>query len=163
MKFSVEVDIDWIGEDGDLDDAISARIINGLSDQIISKFSSEAGKSMAQTAENLVKAKTEMLINTMLEKPVTISNGWNGKKEYDSIYDMIEEKMSALYEVRIGNGKTCEKDPILASLESHIKRSCDTLLADVEKKVSARGNVLAREAVKENEFIKRLEHVVKVK
>jgi hypothetical protein len=48
-------------------------------------------------------------------------------------------------------------------LEAYIKRSCDTLLADVSKKVEAQGKAMAREAVKENEFIKTLEHVVKVK
>ena len=62
MKFNIEIDIDWIDDEDNLDDAIKRQLINGLSKKMENDFLGETGKLMAQAAEKLIKAKTEQLI-----------------------------------------------------------------------------------------------------
>ena len=163
MKFNVEVEFDWVDGETNLDDEIKAGVINEMTKQMTEKFMSDAGTSIAQTADALIRAKTEMLINSVLEKPVTISNGWNDNTEYDSILDMVEKRMTALYEGKIVGSKTCTKDPLLGQIELYADNKVKALLVDVERIIIKHSDNAAKEAVKNNKLIEALDHVVKIR
>jgi len=154
MIFKIEIDIDWIDEDSTLESELKEQLIKKLSQQILTSFNKEAGIMMAKEAEALIKAKTDLLINTMLEKPVVVSNGWNSKKEYPSIYDMVEKKMTALYEGKLGASDKCEKDPLLGKIETFVTRETETLLSKIEKRIKEMATEESKKAVNQNELIK---------
>jgi len=161
MKFSIEVDIDWISDEEGLDEAINNRLINNLATKIEKEFANQSGKDMAKHAENLVKAKTELIIQSVLEKPVVISNGWQSNTTYDSIYDMVEKRMTSLYEGKILAGKNaCEKDPLLGRIENFVNSSVKQLLSDIEKRAKYYAEEEAKKAVLENAFVKKITEIV---
>lgn len=163
MKFNVEIDIDWIDEDNGLDDEIKDQLVSGLARKIENQFTDDIARTISSTAHNFVKAKTEMIINSVLEKPIIITEGWNNKTEYNSIYDMIEQKMTGLYEGKINSKGTCKEDPLLSNLKSHIESSVSKLLGDVQRIIEKKSNEVARDAVKNHDLIKALENVVTIK
>jgi hypothetical protein len=163
MKITAEIEIDWIHEDEGLDEKVERRLLDALVNKIEGDFLKEAGKSVAQAANRLITAKTELLINSVLEKPVTVSNGWNDKREYDSIYAMVEQRMTELYEGKLNVNGQCKKDPLLANIEGFVKSSTDKLLKDVERIVEKHAKEAAAKEVKEHELFKTLEKVVSIK
>ena len=68
MKFNVEVDIDYL-EDNELDEVFQKRLLNAIAAKIEKDFSAGIGETMARSAERLVSAKVELIINSVLKSP----------------------------------------------------------------------------------------------
>jgi len=162
MKINAEIEVDWI-EDGNIDDVVEDRLFRALSAKIEQSFVDKAGKRIAEAAHRLITAKTELLINTVLEQPVDISDAWNHKEKYDSVYDMVEKKMTALYEGKLNISGQCEKDPLMANIEGYVKSTTEKLLKDVQRTIEVNVNKQVKREVSESELFKTLERVVKIK
>jgi len=160
MKFNVSVEIDWINESGNLDDEVKHQIISGLSKKLEQEFSGEAGRKMSLAAEKLLTAKTEYLINAVLEKPVVIKEAFGRSEEFDSIMDMVEQKMTNLYMGKLNINGQCTKDPLLANIDESVKRQVSALLQDVTRKVETHSKISAQKAVKENALVQSLQKVL---
>ena len=161
MKLNITIDIDWIDEEGNLDDEVKQRIINSLSQKIQSEFLMDSGKRIAESANKLITAKTELLINTVLEKPVTISDGWGrNNKEYDSIMDMVEQRMTTLYQGKINANGQCTKDPLLANIEKSVESQVKSMLASVSRQIERHSKESAINAVNESSLIKSIKQVI---
>lgn len=163
MKFNIEINIDWIDEDHTLDSLVQEKIEKALVDKIYKDFSSDVGNRIASTAENYIKAKTELVINTALENPITITEGWNNTKTYDSVFAMVEERMTKLYQGKLGDGNKCEKDPLLSNIQNFVDQKVKTLLYDVEKLARKMANESAINAVNDSELIKAIGIVMRDK
>lgn len=162
MKIQAEIEIDWLNEGEGLDEAVEDRLYKHLVLEIEKKFADKVGERIAAAADRLITAKTEMIINTVLEQPIIITRGWNGKVEYDSILDMVEKRMTALYEGKLDTRGKCEKDPLLANIEKHVKSSTDKLLKDVIKTIESKAKSVAAEEIKSHELFSAIEKVVKI-
>ena len=163
MKINAEIEIDWLSEDENIDEVIKEQILKQLAKKIEDKFTDEITKEIANTAKNFIQAETELIINSTLEKPITITEGWNNKTEYSSIHEMIENKMTELYKGKINSNGSCKEDPLLANLKKYIDTSVNKLLNDVEAVMRRHADNAAKNAVKESELYKAVEHVVKIK
>ena len=163
MKFSVEVEIDWIDEENNLDDQVKQSLINGLARKIEDQVSKNVGIEIANTAENLVRAKTELIINSVLEKPITINKGWHKDETYDSIFDMVEQQMTELYEGKIISKGTCKEDPLLSNVKKYVDTAVNKLLKDVQIIIERKAAENAKAAVKESELMKAISSVVTIK
>ncbi len=160
MRFNVEIDIDWIDEESNISEEITNGIISTLTNKIYAEFLKGAGEKLADKAELIIAAKTSEVINTVLEQPITITNGWNNKKEYPSIHEMIEEQMSQLYTGKINSVGTCKEDPLLANLKKYTESKTTELLIKVDNKVRTHASDAANKAVEENKLIKALNSVL---
>ena len=160
MKINVEIEIDWIGEGHQLDEQVETRLINSLADKIEKDFLEDAGEKIAQAANKLITAKTELLINTVLEQPVKISDGWQHKAEYDSIYDMVESKMTALYQGKLDNSGKCTKDPLLANIEKYVESHINNKLNSVNRLIDTHAKTHAKTVLKESSLIKALQAII---
>jgi len=153
MKFTVEVDIDWIDEEGSIDEEIQRQLISGAAKIIEKKFTDVAASNIAKAADKLITAKTEQLIYSVLEKPVTISTGWNSKEEYDSIYDMVEQRMTNLYDKKIGSSGKCEKDPLLANIEKYVDNHVSSKLDNITRIIERHASNQVKDAINKNKLI----------
>ncbi|PUB87030.1 MAG: hypothetical protein DBP02_01950 [gamma proteobacterium symbiont of Ctena orbiculata] len=160
MKLTAEVEIDWIDEDGDINEEVSRKLTQTLANSILEKFSDEQAMLIAQRAKKLIEAKTEMVINTLLEQPITITHGWNKKTEYDSIMDMVEQEMTALYQGKLNSNGQCKEDPLLANIKSYVKTETDSMLKVIDKKLKDHAHIEAKKAVNSNELIKAIGYAV---
>lgn len=160
MKFNVEVDIDWIDDEEDLDQAIQNRIINNVAKSIEEKFLDSSKSNIAKAADKLITAKTEQLIYSVLEKPVTISNGWNSSEEYDSIYDMVEKRLTKLYEGKLNSNGKCDKDPLLQKIESYTERFVDNKVSNIEALINRHAKEIASKTLKESSLATTLKALI---
>ncbi len=163
MKFHVEVDLDWLDEDLRLDESVEKKLLSLLVEKIEIGFLSEAGKRVADRAEALLKAKTEMLINSVLEKPVVVSNGWANTTKYPSIFDMVETQMTDLYRGKLNNSGKCKEDPLLKTIRGYVDSEVDSMLKTVERKARAIAAEESRQAVNDSELSKALGIVIEHK
>ena len=159
-KVTLTLDIDWIDEDGGLDEMIEAKVIDALIDKLQKDFLAASGNAIADRADSYIKAKTELLINSVLEQPITVTAGWNEKTEYSSIWDMVETRMTKLYEGKLGDSGKCEKDPLLSKINATVDNTVNTLMGKVEKLVMSESQKAARKQVASNALIKALGAVV---
>ena len=160
MKFKIEIDLDWIDEDIGIDDQIRNEIVDKLVGSIEEKFSSEISNKLAKKAETIVNAKTEFLINSVLEKPITINNGWKDTREYESIFEMVEEIMTDLYTGKIKSHGECKEDPLLSNIKNYVTKQTKKMLTKVQKTVESKAKEESLKAVNNNELVKALGLVV---
>lgn len=107
-KFKIDVEIDWLGEDGTLDDQIKESI----KDEIIEKIGKTVMNDIRKTAASEAKNRIGLWVNNYLatlvkEKKIPYSkNSWNSETNYISIEEMIGMKFEeALKQTVDKNGK----------------------------------------------------------
>lgn len=160
MKLNIEIDLDWIDEEGSIDEEIEHRLIKSLSDKLEHNFIKDASTKVALAADKLITAKTELLINTILEKPVKVSNGWNDNREYGSIYEMVESRMSAMYGEKLDNNGKCTKDPLLSQIESYVDGEITRHTEKMTDKARVIAEREAKKAIKENKTVQAIESLI---
>lgn len=160
MKVQIELDISWLRDDDSIDDVILRGVTKRLAETVEARLTDDITKAISARASAIVNAKTEVLIHTMLEKPVAVSTGWSSKTEYASLYDMIEQKMTALYEGKYSDTKSCGKDPLLVQVENSVKQGFSVMVKDLEKKVNAAAVNAVKTEAKENALINALSKVL---
>ena len=159
-KITLELDLDLFDDEGNLSEAFETRISDALIRLIDKRFGEDISKRVADRAERFIAAKTELVINSVLEQPITVPNGWSKSTTYDSILDMVEQKMTDLYQGKIGDSGKCEKDPLLIKIEQNTKATADRILSKIESLATAKSQEAARKAVASHNLIKALGAVV---
>jgi len=160
MNFNVEVEVDWAEES--LDAVFQERIEKAIVKRVTEQLSEELIKKVSERADKLVTAKTEMLIDTILEQPITITKGWNDKTEYASTFDMVESRMSKLYGERMdaSSGK-CSIDPYLQKLERYVDNNIKEMLTKVESAIQVHSKKVAKETINKHELIQAIGATIK--
>ena len=107
MKFNIEIELDWIGEDSTLDESIKNQIIetivNNLSESVQKNITEKVIDKMEKSVEKLVTKTYTQVINQKIE----ITNEWGEtKKKYTGVKDMIKNRFDEwLLEKVDKNGK----------------------------------------------------------
>lgn len=161
MKITTEIEITWLDNEGNLDRAVEQQLLTALTNTIQNDFLKHAGAKLAARAEKIIMAKTEFLIDSILEQPVVISDGWQKKEEYPSILDMVEQKMTALYEGKLqSKGGTCEKDPVLIKIENVVQNETTRRLKVIEDHIQKRAAGIAKKTINNSKLAKTLKVVI---
>lgn len=93
MKFKIEVELDYLSEDGTLDKAVQKQIVS----KIVAKINTASTDDMAEKANKLLSDRATQIVDAayeqLLQKPVTITDQW-GKvvKEYTNAAEMIKDR-----------------------------------------------------------------------
>jgi len=159
MKINVELDVNWIDEDSNLDETIQNRIVSMVSERIKNEFLKETGKEIADRATKIIEAKVDALIDGLLEQPITITEGWNKTTKYDSIYDMVEDQMTALYNAKFKQEKGCTEDPIVKRIKDFVSNDTRNKLVKIESQIKSIGAAQAKKEIENSNIAKALEHL----
>jgi len=94
MKFKIEVELDWIGEEGSLDDEIQKSIVHqvvqAVSEEITKNVQTEATAIIGPKVDELVEKTYNDLVNS---KVVIVTDRWGDKnREYENMRDLIKAK-----------------------------------------------------------------------
>jgi phage host-nuclease inhibitor protein Gam len=157
MKFTVDIDIDWLGEDGSLDDEIRGQIIASVKQTVakraIEKLEAEAEGRVGDILDEAVNKLTAQ----WLDKPIEITDRWGDVKEQGSIMELLKERFDAFWKQDVDNrtGKThsgygdhmprsqwimtqvvqkkCEAfaDGLIKDVDAHVKKLVSSRLKDV--------------------------------
>ncbi|KGD75249.1 hypothetical protein HA49_08410 [Tatumella morbirosei] len=112
MKLNIQVEIDWIGEGGDLDSEVKHEIISGVKNAIsrdcLAKVEKEASTQINQAinesiaaAKKAIEQKAITFADDWLEKEVTITDKWGDAQDCLTITDLIKRTFDRLMEKKV--------------------------------------------------------------
>jgi glutathionylspermidine synthase len=111
MKLNISVEVDWISEDGNIDDEVKNEIIQGVKKAIsescmvdMEKQSKEAFNSAVASAASKIDARALEFAEEWLENEVTITDKWGDAKDTLTVKDLIKKSFDNLLE-RSVNGR----------------------------------------------------------
>lgn len=141
MKLDIKVEIDWIGEDQTIDDAVKQSIIREITSRINSKVIDDIQETVKRQIEDQAESTVDKVYTEMLEqRNIVITDTWgNNKREYTSVKQMIEEKFdNYLHSYVDNNGKPTSKSSYGSKetkIEWMIKNTIEKQSKDFVKKV----------------------------
>lgn len=114
MKLNITVDLEWLGEDGDMDAEVKHEIISGVKNAIsrdcLAKVEKEASKQIGAAIEESIGAarqaiqdKAIQFANDWLTKEVTVTDKWGDVKEQISITDMVKRSFDQTLEKKVNS------------------------------------------------------------
>ncbi|ENI0494913.1 hypothetical protein ABW745_004425 [Yersinia enterocolitica] len=114
MKLNISVELEWLGEDGDLDAEVKQEIINGVKNAIsrdcLAKVEKEASAQINQAinesisvAKKAIEQKAIKFADEWLEKEVTVTDKWGDVQDCLTITDLIKHTFDGLMEKKVNN------------------------------------------------------------
>lgn len=96
-KFNIIVDLDWVGEDGDLDqtikDEIIASVITKISTAAVSDLQAKVNEKITNEITQLVGEKLNCLLEDFFTRPRTITDKWGDVVKTEmSVTDLLKER-----------------------------------------------------------------------
>ncbi len=114
MKINITVDLEWLGEDGDMDAEVKHEIISGVKNAIsrdcLAKVEKEASAQInAAIQESIdiakfsIQEKAIKFADDWLEKEVTITDKWGDAQDCLTITDLIKRTFDGLMEKKVND------------------------------------------------------------
>ena len=110
--FKIEVGMDWIGEDGNIDETIkqeiASSIIKTVSEKAIKDIEAKVDNMVNQAVLEKINAKLEELLQDFLNRPRTITDSYGDvKRNGVSVMDLLKEQCDNFIEAVVDseNGK----------------------------------------------------------
>ncbi len=116
MKLNITVDLEWLGEDGDMDAEVKNEIISGVKNAIsrdcLAKVEKEASKQINEaitasiaSAKKTIEQKAIQFADDWLEKEVTVTDKWGDVQDCLTITDLIKRSFDKTLEKKVdGDG-----------------------------------------------------------
>lgn len=112
MKIKIEVDIDWIEEDGNIDEEVKYQIIAGVKEAISKQCLNKVEKKASEQIDDAIsqsiaaaRAKIEQeaveFARGWLDKKVVVTDRWGDVKKAASISDLVKETFDNLLEKKV--------------------------------------------------------------
>ena len=93
MKFKIDVELDWVGEEGNLDDQIQAAIVNKVVTAVSAGITKEATEQAKELIGPKVNALVEQTYNDLIASKIVLTDKWGDKKqEFESIRELIKAR-----------------------------------------------------------------------
>jgi len=102
MIIETKIEVDWLEEDGSIDDAIRESIVAGVIRTVQKDISAKIEARVTEEITNRVDALTDSLWKDFMEKRVTITDKYGDPVEsHDSIKDMLKAKLDHFLNQRV--------------------------------------------------------------
>jgi hypothetical protein len=104
MKLKIEIDIDYLSEEGTLDDMIKEQIAA----KIVSQINDASTESLTARSEQLINERAATLVDgvfqELMKEQISITDGW-GKviKSYENTAAMIKDRFDKFMTERVNN------------------------------------------------------------
>ena len=121
MKLNITVDLEWLGEDGDMDAEIKHEIISGVKNAIsrdcLAKVEKEASTQINQAinesiahAKKVIEQKAIKFADDWLEKEVTVTDKWGDVQDCLTITDLIKRSFDKTLEKKVDSSGNFSND-----------------------------------------------------
>lgn len=115
MKIKIELDIDWIEEDGSIDDEVKAEIISGVKRAIsqsclanMEEKSKKAIDSAMEQAAKKIEDKAIQFADEWLENEVEVTDKWGDVKEKTTIKGLVKSSFNDVLNRQVNDkGEFC--------------------------------------------------------
>ena len=162
-KFKIEVDLDWLGEDMSVDDAIKDEIMSSLKARITSDATTEITKALNEVVEKKTAEIVDVYLGKTLENKIENMKIPHKANIYGSAYEFIplSEFIGMRYEEHL-NKKVFDVNGCEPRYESDRKLSINEYFIKkyLEKELTSKVSKLIQDARQDAEqtVIKTLEH-----
>lgn len=155
MKFNLEIELDYIDEDGNLDEEIKCAIINDIAKSIIRNYGGDI-KDLAIEASQQLKVKSEEkikeLFDNFMEKPVEVSEGWSRSSKYKSATEFLEKTFENAFSLQL-----CPSDKGESKFYRYCKDKIEfeakKYLNSTKEELDKIAKVIAQETIEQNPTI----------
>lgn len=114
MKLNISVEIDWLDEEGSIDDIVKEEIISGVKNAIskdcLNNVKAQASKAIdlainnsIASAQKEIEAKAVQFADDWLEKEVTITDKWGDTQDCLTITDLIKKSFDNLLNKKVND------------------------------------------------------------
>ena len=121
MKLNITVDLEWLGEDGDMDAEIKHEIISGVKNAIsrdcLAKVEKEASTQINQAinesimaAKKSIEQKAIQFADDWLMKEVTVTDKWGDVQECLTVTDLIKRSFDKTLERKVDSSGNFTND-----------------------------------------------------
>ncbi|EKN5134265.1 hypothetical protein DVP88_09580 [Yersinia enterocolitica] len=121
MKLNISVELEWLGEDGDLDAEVKQEIISGVKNAIsrdcLAKVEKEASAQINQAinesisvAKKTIEQKAIKFADDWLEKEVTVTDKWGDVQDCLTITDLIKRSFDKTLEKKVDSSGNFSND-----------------------------------------------------
>lgn len=121
MKLNISVELEWLGEDGDLDAEVKQEIISGVKNAIsrdcLAKVEKEASAQINQAinesisvAKKAIEQKAIKFADDWLEKEVTVTDKWGDVQDCLTITDLIKRSFDKTMERKVDSSGNFSND-----------------------------------------------------
>ncbi|HHL2708988.1 TPA: hypothetical protein ACQ39K_000474 [Yersinia enterocolitica] len=121
MKLNISVELEWLGEDGDLDAEVKQEIISGVKNAIsrdcLAKVEKEASAQINQAinesisvAKKAIEQKAIKFADDWLEKEVTVTDKWGDVQDCLTITDLIKRSFDKTLEKKVDSSGNFNND-----------------------------------------------------
>jgi len=110
MKMTVEVELNWLGEDGDID----AAIRDSIAEKCLERIPEKAKENLQKYVDSQFKHKIDGLINEVLsgfmDRNIVVTDQWGDEvSRYESVREMLKEKFNTFMSEKVDtNGKAVD-------------------------------------------------------
>ena len=107
MKFTIEVDVDWLGEDGSLDAELQSKVVHQIEQRVSAAAMERLEQEASSRVGSIIDEAVNKLLASWLEKPVTITDRYGDVKEKGAITELIKKRFDAFWQEKVDqNGRT---------------------------------------------------------
>jgi hypothetical protein len=95
-RFNVEIELDWLGEDESVDEAIIRGITDALMAQVGKRLTAQVEEALGETVMQAVDRKVEEVAETLLNNRFDITNAWGSTVARNtSVMEQLQAKLQA--------------------------------------------------------------------
>lgn len=121
MKLNITVDLEWLGEDGDMDAEVKHEIISGVKNAIsrdcLAKVEKEASTQINQAinesimaAKKAIEQKAIQFADDWLMKEVTVTDKWGDVQDCLTVTDLIKRSFDKTLEKKVDSSGNFSND-----------------------------------------------------
>ena len=151
MKFTVEVDLDWMEEDGSLTESVQRQVIGKIEDRVSEEARKQITLAVADRLGTIVDDNLNDILQEWMSNKVEVTDQWGEVVHSGAILDMIKKKFDLFWNTKVdaqgrsgrdmyGDRATRVEWIISNSVEKHCKRFAkdmeERFTKEVEKQVS---------------------------
>lgn len=93
MKMNIEIDLDWLTEDGDIESSIKEGLVNQVVDSCLDKLSEMIEKKASSRLDEAIDNHIASILSDLLNRQIRITDKYGDPiKTYENVDEMLDEK-----------------------------------------------------------------------
>jgi len=161
MKMNIEIDLDFINEGYTVNEEIKGAIVGRVSRVIEQEVLKQIKPKIDNSFNKDIEKHISDILDEYMSKPVVVSNGYK-REEYETAFDMVEQKFTSLYDEKMRNKNNCSKDPLLEKINNQISLEVRNVINKLDQTIAKEAKRIADNSVKSSALymaLKQLGHV----
>ena len=145
--FEIKIEIDWMGEDGSIDDELKHAAVNKIVSNIQKDTIEKVGKLATNKVESMVDAWIQEKLDSFLTEPIKVTDNYGSvKKEFASLDSMLKEKLDEFLIEEVNSkgesAKTCgygnsNQSRLCFAIDKKAKVQVEALMNGMERDIKS--------------------------